>query len=139
MERVLPTTEELKSWEHLRSVKFSHAFDMRVELLIGSDVPAAHWVLEQRLGKIDEPYAVKTALGWSLMGPTSRSSTKWCYASTVNDLERQIQRLYDSEFKEPKERRAKEMSLDDKTALSVFKRSLKFDGTRFEVALPWKR
>ncbi|VDP95115.1 unnamed protein product, partial [Echinostoma caproni] len=33
----------------------------------------------------------------------------------------------------------RKLPLDDKTALSVFKRSLKFDGAPFEVALPWKR
>ena len=29
-------------------------------------------------------------------------------------------------------------SLDEESALSQFKKSLKFDGERYEVALPWK-
>ena len=37
-----------------------------VEILIGSDVPEAHWIFEQRRGKEKKPYAVQTLLGWTL-------------------------------------------------------------------------
>ena len=41
-------------------------------LLIGVDVPEVFWVQEERRGKIGEPYAMKTILELSLLGPTSR-------------------------------------------------------------------
>ena len=41
-------------------------------LLIGVNAPEVFWVQDERRGKIGEPYAVKTILGLSLLGPTAR-------------------------------------------------------------------
>ena len=38
-------------------------------LLIGGDCPDAFWVLDERRGTRDEPYAVMFPLGWILLGP----------------------------------------------------------------------
>jgi hypothetical protein len=40
--------------------------------LIGSDVPEVFWTLDQRRGDKRQPYAVKTILGWTVIGPTGR-------------------------------------------------------------------
>ena len=34
-------------------------------ILIGMDVPEAHWKLEERRVRKKEPYAIRTPLGWS--------------------------------------------------------------------------
>ena len=36
--------------------------------LIGTDVPEAHWRLEERRECKKEPYAIRTPLGWSVAG-----------------------------------------------------------------------
>ncbi|KAJ8022555.1 hypothetical protein HOLleu_37487 [Holothuria leucospilota] len=35
----------------------------------GSDVPEAFWVIEERRGRRKEPFAIRSLLGWTLMGP----------------------------------------------------------------------
>ena len=44
-------------------------------LLIGADVPEAFWTLEERRDKRGEPYASRTVLAWSLLGPATAQRT----------------------------------------------------------------
>uniref|UniRef100_A0AA84Z6N0 CCHC-type domain-containing protein n=1 Tax=Schistosoma margrebowiei TaxID=48269 RepID=A0AA84Z6N0_9TREM len=53
----------LVKWPHLSDVPIDSLDSEEVLLLIGCDVPEAHWVLYQRLGGRKNPYAVKTLLG----------------------------------------------------------------------------
>ena len=64
-----------REWPHLADICFDDIGDAEVGLLIGCDTPEAHWVLDQRLGGKRQPFAVKTVLGWTLLGPrTSRKN-----------------------------------------------------------------
>ena len=47
----------------------------KVELLIGANVPEAHRTLEYRINHSGGPNAVKSPLGWSLIGPTQGAKT----------------------------------------------------------------
>ena len=58
-----PSTETLKRWCHV-----SEQTSKEVMLLIEVDLPEVFWSLEDRCGKPDEPYAIRTVLGWSLIG-----------------------------------------------------------------------
>ncbi|XP_033103980.1 uncharacterized protein LOC117106683, partial [Anneissia japonica] len=68
-----PRVNDLGKWSHLNNLPWEdYEFD-EVGLMIGSDAPQAFWVLEERKskrkGNSKDPYAVKTLLGWSVMGP----------------------------------------------------------------------
>jgi hypothetical protein len=67
--RSIPTTNDVFGWSHLDGIVFPELENENVSIIIGSCVPEAHWVLEQRCGGRKEPYAVRTPLGWTLMGP----------------------------------------------------------------------
>ena len=67
--RCIPTTQDVSRWSHLDGIEFPELKNQNVTLIIGSDVPEAHWVLDQRRGRRKEPYAVRTLLGWTLLGP----------------------------------------------------------------------
>ena len=62
------TILEVSAWPHLQDLHFPEV-DGEVLLLIGVDTPEAFWVMEERRGNAGEPYAVKSTLGWSLVGP----------------------------------------------------------------------
>ena len=44
-ERNIPTPEQLKQYPHLKDINYSELDDKQVYILIGTDVPEAHWVL----------------------------------------------------------------------------------------------
>ena len=58
------------AWPHLSNIPFRDIRDRRVKLLIGTDVPEAHWVEEQKKGTRKEPFAVGSLLGWMILGPS---------------------------------------------------------------------
>ena len=55
-------------YKHLEHVEVQ-LVDGPIDLLFGQDCPSLLRQLEARYGEKDEPYAVRTPLGWSICGP----------------------------------------------------------------------
>ena len=68
------TAESVSKWQHLRDlalpVRPSENFD--VELIIGLGSSLCRHVLDQRHGGESEPSALKTSLGWVVLGPVEK-------------------------------------------------------------------
>ena len=54
--------------EHLKGIKIHNVGTFDITILIGTNVPEAFIQSEVRNGLPNEPYAIKTALRWSLLG-----------------------------------------------------------------------
>ena len=101
--RSIPCTEDICDWPHLQGISLPK-LDKEVPILIGSNVPEAHLVFEERRGHGKQPCAARTLLGWTLISPLS--GTKHRVAS-VNFLSGgqepllvQIERMYDANVTE---------------------------------------
>ena len=68
--RSLPTTDGIKKWPHLEGIEFPALNEQEITILIGSNVPEAFWQDDDRRGNYKEPYAVKSPLGWTVIGPS---------------------------------------------------------------------
>lgn len=68
----LPDRTELGHWKFLSGLTLPKINSSDVELLIGSDIPEAFWVEDERRGNRGEPYAVRLK-GWTVMGPTAKN------------------------------------------------------------------
>ncbi|XP_071111155.1 uncharacterized protein [Haliotis cracherodii] len=55
-------------WEHLKDLQLPDIEPTQVNMLIGVDVPEAHLQLDMIQGLENQPVAVKTLLGWTVMG-----------------------------------------------------------------------
>ena len=67
----IPTPEVAKKWPHLMNVANKlHPYQSGIDvgILIGCNCPRAIKPREVVLGKGDDPYAVKTLLGWGIIG-----------------------------------------------------------------------
>ena len=72
-----------------------------VDLLLGQDYPLFLRQLETRYGKPDEPYAVRTVLGWSICGlveETSNGSLSTHFISSLSQPEDQIKNFNLKQF-----------------------------------------
>lgn len=67
----IPTSRDLKRWPHLQGIDFPLVGENNVRILIGSDTPEAFWHNEEKRGQRGEPYAMRSPLGWSIIGPTA--------------------------------------------------------------------
>ncbi|VDP90395.1 unnamed protein product [Echinostoma caproni] len=102
MQAVESIGELATRWPRLRGLCFEEADSPEVDLLIGCDVPEAHWVLEQRLSGRKEPYAARTVIRWTLFRPLQAKNRKPLsvnFTNTTasnNTVEQSLQRMYDN-------------------------------------------
>ena len=80
----IPTHETAQKWNHLKPIvsEIPPVLDIEIGLLIGYNCSTALAPCQVITGMNNEPYAVKTDLGWSIVGtsekPTSETSAL-CY------------------------------------------------------------
>ena len=70
----IPTSEMANKWPHLKSIKDKIPplqNNVDIGILIGCNCPRALKPQDVILGEDDDPYAVKTILGWGIIGPSS--------------------------------------------------------------------
>ena len=59
----------VEKYDYLADLSLPEIDNDDVMLLIGSDAPFAHIPLEVRAGRNDQPYAIRSSLGWAVRGP----------------------------------------------------------------------
>ncbi|VDP92643.1 unnamed protein product [Echinostoma caproni] len=130
-----------RRWPHLHNLLFEDVPDTRLDILIGSDVPGAHWVLDQRVGGRRDPYTVRTIFDWILCGPLGHDGN---YSALINFISRPdnpigdyLERLYNHEFGDIADDRVF-MSREDRAYLAVVTETARHNGAQFEVPSPWR-
>ena len=63
---------DVRKWPHLHDIVLPSISEREVKLIIESNALKAFWVLDERRGKRGEPYAIRSPLGWTLMGPMDK-------------------------------------------------------------------
>ena len=144
--RSVPSDEDVSQWPHLKGVKFPRldGEEKAVSILIGNDVPEAHWVYEERRGRRKQPYAVRTPLGCTRIGRlNSVSSAKKAQVNFIRRgsqemLSSQLRRMYDAEFSECLASSKLAMSGEDRQALAILENSACLVDGHYQLALPWR-
>ena len=137
----IPCTEDIRDWPHLKGISLPK-LDKEVSILIGNDVPEAHWVFEERRGRRKQPCAARTLLGWTLIGPLG--STNHCGASInflsggQEPLSGQIERMYNADFTETTASSKELMSIEDRRALAIMESTVQMTDGHYQLSLPWK-
>ena len=74
----IPTAEMAHKWPHLKKIKDKIPkldADIEMGLLIGCNCPRAIKPKELITGKSEDPYAVRTLLGWCIVGPVTSTQS----------------------------------------------------------------
>ena len=74
----IPTPEVADQWPHLQKIRDKippYERDAEIGLLIGCNCPKAIKPKEVIHGTSEDPYAVRTLLGWSIVGPVATSDS----------------------------------------------------------------
>ena len=146
-----PTQEDLDRWEHLRHIRLpqlkGHCIP-RVTLMIGSKVPAATTPLETAYGKLGDPYALRTPLGWLVYGlpgkmrNQSEVSVNFCridsltVQTSTEQLEEQFQKYINMDFNERLD--SASLSVEDRKFLAIMEESTKKIDGYYQTKLPWR-
>ena len=74
----IPTAEMAHKWPHLKKIKDKIPkldADIEIGLLIGCNCPRTIKPKELITGKSEDPYAVRTLLGWCIVGPVTSTQS----------------------------------------------------------------
>ena len=138
----MPKGCDISQWSHLQGIEFPEVADKQVSLLIGADVPEAFWVLDQRRGGKRDPYAVKTPLGWTLIGPTRDQKSQHFHVNfthcSESSVQEQLVQMWNAEFNDAPG--GVSMSVEDKRALDIMTSSVvQTEDGHYELSMPWRQ
>lgn len=145
----IPTCETAKQWSHLREIadEIQPLKDCEVGLLIGYNCSRAMAPRQVILGGDEEPYAIRTDIGWSIVGRSSQShdlqtTSRLCHRITVKELPpltpADAIRILESDFKDGSED-SKTVSQDDIIFLNKLDVGIqKNTHGHYEMPLPFK-
>ncbi|XP_028317687.1 uncharacterized protein LOC114472566 [Gouania willdenowi] len=143
----IPRQTDVESWPYLKEVQLKQ-IEAEIGLLIGTNVPKAlePWKVVNSEGK--GPYAVKTALGWTINGPLLRvgssneEDAEWPQLTvnriSVAKLEELTQQQIQFDFPEHNMTEKLEMSSDDKRFMESVSQSAKLVDGHYCIGLPLK-
>ncbi|XP_067279675.1 uncharacterized protein [Pseudorasbora parva] len=146
----IPTQETAKNWSHLKVItdEMSPLLSCEVGLLIGYNCPRVLAPRQVILGKEDEPYAILTDLGWSIVGcstPGFKDSTavSLCHRIVTKEIPAftpvDVIRVLESDFKDITSG-DKTISQEDIMFLDKLKEGIKKDVQgHYEMPLPFKQ
>ena len=136
----LPNESVSEKWPHLAGISFPQIGADQVTLLIGSDVPEAFWTLEERRGGKKEPYAIRSPLGWTLMGPTGEVGigTPQVHFQQTDVLGQQLEHMWKTDFSDSLSDNRCSMSVEDRQALQIMRETISKRDGKYMLSLPWR-
>lgn len=145
----IPTCDTAQNWSHLSAIvdKIPPLLECEVGLLIGYSCPRALAPKQVILGGDDEPYAVHTDLGWSIVGRLSshhesQSLNTICHRVSIKELPpvtpADVIKVLESDFKDASEDN-RTVSQDDILFLTKLQQCIrKNNHGHYEMPLPFK-
>ena len=142
LDGVFATKADVSSYDHLSDLTVPEDGSTSVEILIGLDNHYLLKPLELAGGEREEPYGVRTPLGWTIMGPVTRSgtaNTSTCCTVEEPDerLLKSLQRFWELESSGLYDS-VKQMSVEDKRVLELWRDEGKKANGYFELPIPFK-
>jgi hypothetical protein len=137
------TLVDIEVWPHLSHVMSHYLHDIPdIGLLIGQDVPEALIPREVVSGACaGSPYAVRTALGWTVSGPVGRitegNKATVSFVQSEVALERQVEMFW--KLEEVSGKFDKGLSAEDRQALKIWDDSMQFVDGHYCFDIPFKR
>ena len=140
----IPPKRELSQFQRLREIKFDTIPGASIQMLIGADVSEMFCVGSIRKGPKGTPYAIKTPLGWSLLGPlmtlSSQANFHVNFLSFKDDELLQATECFrKSDFEKGTSILNVPNSKEDKGAYDVMESRLCLDGEHYQLPLLWKK
>ena len=132
-------------YEHLHDLNFCDVLPEEVQILIGANVPQAHIQIEVRRGLDDQPMAIHTALGWSVMGTTyfekhTDTEANVNLISTQDKLlNDQVEQFWKTESFGVNYNSKIDESIEDRHAMSILNETAVLVNGHYQVGMLWKR
>ncbi|XP_068691584.1 uncharacterized protein [Montipora foliosa] len=133
---------ETTRWTHLQHVPFHDVERNKVSILIGTGIQEAFIPLEVRRGKPNEPFAIRSCLGWSVLSGSLGAANKHLFnlnfvSADDTSLSRQLEEFWRVEPCGTLKETYRTMSVEDHKALKIINNIISFNG-HYQMGLLWK-
>lgn len=144
----IPTQDMARGWPHLMPIasEIPPVQDCIVGLLLGFDTARALLPLQSIAGKHpDDPFAVQTPLGWSIVGQVTKNKHKQTTLQTGSNSKKELPpcaiiRALEQDFKDTENTSQSTLSQDDRQFLDIITTNIKQDQNGYySMPLPFKR
>ena len=131
-------------WKHVKNLNILDVKATEVRLLIGINAPKAHIQTDFREGRENQPIAVCTRLGWSILGTTSRSESDEIQAKVHfivqrdQQLHQQIEQFWKTESFGVICNDIKATSVEDRILQHILQNSTRLTDGHYEISMLWK-
>ncbi|XP_044175961.1 uncharacterized protein LOC114968359 [Acropora millepora] len=130
-------------WTYLQHVPFPDVERGMVSILIGTDIQEAFIPLEVRRGKPNEPFAIRSCLGWSVLGGSVGAASKHLFnlnfvSAEDTSLSRQLEEFWRVESCGTLKETRCIMSVEDHKALKIINNTISFADGHYQMGLLWK-
>ena len=137
-------------FNHPQDIQIPKICSSEVAILIGANAPEVFLQLEVRKGNPSQPYAIKTILGWSLLGNNTKNEKpqKGGREYHINHigllqhdemLDQIVKQFWETEDCLNANSRETAMSIEDKQCLKVLESGTKIVNGKYEVLMLWKQ
>ncbi|MCG8430984.1 MAG: DUF1759 domain-containing protein, partial [Candidatus Omnitrophica bacterium] len=146
--RITDWQHQKKKWSHLSEIDFPKLLGQKtVDILIGSDHPELTTSLEERSGRVGEPIARLTPLGWTCVGvidedvsvynSTSSASFHGSIYHTTSDrqMDEHLRSLWNMDVVTQNDQ--PKLSPEEDKALEKAAASRILHGARYEIGVTW--
>ena len=147
-----PTQKDMSQWNHLKHINLPEPRNIdipKVSLMIGINVPAASTPLEMLAGKLGDPYAIRTPLGWLVYGLPGKlkdrvKSVNYCTVDngSIYDgkdyLDEQLKQYINMDFNERLSNEKQALSTEDRKFLKMMDDSVLKTNGHYQMPLPFR-
>ncbi|XP_064631350.1 uncharacterized protein LOC135489762 [Lineus longissimus] len=142
----IPRKETVERWPHLAAIGSKlppYDSTLEIGLLLGFNCPQVLKPREVVPGADSDPYAIRTDLGWGIIGVMGKSTgeARFAYRTSTKEIDPgQVQKMFELDFSEKRaEEDSQGLSVEDHRFLSIMKDGIRqLDNGHFELPLPFK-
>ncbi|XP_030836004.1 uncharacterized protein LOC115921870 [Strongylocentrotus purpuratus] len=132
---------DIARWPYLQEINLPE-INADVGILIGNNVPKAMEPLQVINSQNDGPFACKSIIGWMVFGSCKQERSGSKIAShrvhVMEDIQQQLNNLYNTEFSERLMEDKVEESKEDKRFMEKVEGSIKLTQGHYQIGLPFK-
>nr|XP_039268838.1 uncharacterized protein LOC120343883 [Styela clava] len=136
---------DFETFHHLRGIPLPDIKENEVMLLIGADHPFAHFQLERRVGGDNEPIAIRTPLGWTLLGANKRAGEvdliqANCHLlhDDYNILQEQVKQFWSTDAIGMVYNMKRAESVEDRVAADMIRAKTSIVDGHYQVGFLWR-
>ena len=128
---------------HLRQVSFPEVERKKISILLGTNIQEVFIPLDVRRGKPNDPIAIKSCLGWGILGGASNVQSRsqgLINLVTAQDvsLDKLLEEFWKVESYGTTRPESKALSVEDRRALKLIENSICLRDGHYQMGLLWK-